>query len=117
MLCNCIALLCGQRFRPFHLIVSVFPEVYLGHDGLRGGLGWAVGGAGPQGLSPLSAVYLSPQVADVGQAEIGFGGDSQCGMSSQPSAEPLSGLPWPKLEGQRASSLTFLLKPGSETDS
>lgn len=39
MLCNRIVLLCGQHSWPFHLIVSVFPEVYLGHDGLQGGLG------------------------------------------------------------------------------
>lgn len=33
-----------------------------------------MGGAGPQGLSPLSAVCLRPKVADMGQAEIKFRG-------------------------------------------
>lgn len=38
------------------------------------GEGWAVGGAGPQGLSPLSAVCLRPKAAELGQAEINFRG-------------------------------------------
>lgn len=71
MLCNCIALLCGQRARPSHLIVSVFPEVYLGHGGLQGGAGlWE--GLAPRVFPHFQQVYLSPKVVDMGQAETSF---------------------------------------------
>lgn len=75
-----------------------------------------MGGAGPQGLSPLSASLSKPECSRRGPGRDQLL-ETQCGIGNQPSDEPPTGLPLPsKARGAAGQKSHLPARLGSEAN-